>query len=745
MAVLKFKDVMGNWHSIPAIQGASAYEQAVDGGYQGTLEDFYLALNEVNAAVQAAEDAEDSASAAAASALQLASGVASPAGTYANLTALNAGTPTVADTDEIYITLDDGKWCYHNGTAFVVGGAYQGTSYPELTNARTNIDGEAHITASARIQREIDKLENAIGYAGTSSEEVPLLFKIGTINSSGVDTASTTIARNAGFLEFDVDEVVKLHGGAGIYFKIYRYALNGDFSAIMSGNLSGDYTFVSYGGNYKYRFTIWYTNSRVITGVGDLSALFEIEKITLATVVIEKTRTLRETYVNCIPYGVTPQLPNTADYNSYNLFETSYVNAVYKELYIRSVDTDYTFKVYKYNSSNTHINTYTGLSAYTITDDGYFYKFAIVKANAGQIVEFYDAALAAVQVFTGGVPIGVEDIVPKAYSDGVTFSAPSNVVAVVGHELNIYFDSFVTANRPQDVRYEVICSTLTSHYCYSECIRITPLAGDIGAHTLTISAYTVDYVLITSTTITLTIIADIALAAVKKVMFIGDSLTNDGTILSTLSTLLGENLTLYGTCGTAPLLHEGRPGWSAYKYTHSASISGVSNPFWNPATSLFDFTYYMTNNAAYADVEYVNIYLGINGAFHNNDLVAIQAMVASIHAYNSGIIITICTGSILPDSNDGGAQYIQNIYSFRAFAKAFNAALFTAFSGVANTLVVPTHINVDSVHDYPHSDVAVSGRNPELISRYSDNVHPSVYGYYKIADVLYNCFVSLFD
>ena len=58
MAVLKFKDGLGVWHSIPAIQGASAYEQAVDGGYTGTLEDFYLALKEVNAAVQAAEDAE---------------------------------------------------------------------------------------------------------------------------------------------------------------------------------------------------------------------------------------------------------------------------------------------------------------------------------------------------------------------------------------------------------------------------------------------------------------------------------------------------------------------------------------------------------------------------------------------------------------------------------------------------------------------------------------------------------------
>ena len=50
----------------------------------------------------------------------LASGA--PSGTYANLAALNAANP---DHSKIYITLDDGNWCYHNGTAFVAGGVYQ--------------------------------------------------------------------------------------------------------------------------------------------------------------------------------------------------------------------------------------------------------------------------------------------------------------------------------------------------------------------------------------------------------------------------------------------------------------------------------------------------------------------------------------------------------------------------------------------------------------------------------------------
>lgn len=48
---------------------------------------------------------------------------ASPKGVYADLAALNAD-PS-ADVSKIYLTLDDGKWCYHNGVAWVSGGVYQ--------------------------------------------------------------------------------------------------------------------------------------------------------------------------------------------------------------------------------------------------------------------------------------------------------------------------------------------------------------------------------------------------------------------------------------------------------------------------------------------------------------------------------------------------------------------------------------------------------------------------------------------
>jgi hypothetical protein len=108
-------------------------------------------LAETNAAASAVTAAAE-ADAAAASAAQLAAGVASPAGTFANLEALNAGTH---DHGKIYITLDDGKWCYYNGSAWVAGGVYQAASVAaELAEVTSQLADNT--TLLSAITTEID-------------------------------------------------------------------------------------------------------------------------------------------------------------------------------------------------------------------------------------------------------------------------------------------------------------------------------------------------------------------------------------------------------------------------------------------------------------------------------------------------------------------------------------------------------------------------------------------------------------
>ena len=102
----------------------------------------------------------------------------------------------------------------------------------------------------------------------------------------------------------------------------------------------------------------------------------------------------------------------------------------------------------------------------------------------------------------------------------------------------------------------------------------------------------------------------------KKILLIGDSLTFNQPmskhLVDDLLTSDAMNVSLIGTLGTAPYLREGRSGWSAHDYVSGYEHGdSFTNAFWNPSTSKFDFSYYMSNNG-FTGVDYVFINLGTN-------------------------------------------------------------------------------------------------------------------------------------
>lgn len=99
-----------------------------------------------------------------------------------------------------------------------------------------------------------------------------------------------------------------------------------------------------------------------------------------------------------------------------------------------------------------------------------------------------------------------------------------------------------------------------------------------------------------------------------SVLVIGDSTVNQNYMTQDMLdgfTSRSKTLTLLGTVGTSPNVHEGRSGWSAYDYCSSASKGGITNPFYNDG---FDFSYYMTNQG-YTAPDFVVIQLGINDLY----------------------------------------------------------------------------------------------------------------------------------
>jgi len=209
----------------------------------------------------------------------------------------------------------------------------------------------------------------------------------------------------------------------------------------------------------------------------------------------------------------------------------------------------------------------------------------------------------------------------------------------------------------------------------------------------------------------------------KKYLFLGDSYTNAEYIQKWFYDHNEGKVTLYGSRGTAPYLHEGRNGWSVNDY-FSASKGGVTNPFYNPTTQTFDFSYYMANNTSFNDVEIVNILLGRNNGFSTSIIPRMQQIINSIHSYNADIIITVMVGSNVAANNTGTGKYMQNNQEFDLACFRYNQVV-----AYTNANIVYQNLNLDNMYDFVTAQVNATYNNPTQITVYTDNVHPSQYGY----------------
>lgn len=324
---------------------------------------------------------------------------------------------------------------------------------------------------------------------------------------------------------------------------------------------------------------------------------------------------------------------------------------------------------------------------------------------------------------------------------------PPIIYAVVGKEVNIYFRN-VFNDDISKYQFDVTCPVGVQQ---SERWTLMPTA--VGNHSLTITVYK-DYKEVASSTASVIIKASNTGAGVnRKVLIIGDSTTNDPSYSTEIVNLFGAtdpmDITLLGTRGTAPALHEGRPGWTANMYLTSAEFGGVVNPFYNTG---FNFSHYMSTQQ-YTGVDYVCINLGINDTFSFTDdtslqaeitliLNRIQTMINSIKSFDSNIKIGML--STIPPSysqDSFGKSYSNGQTQWRYKRNNFlwTKAYIDYFKGkeAQGIYIVPVNTNLDTVNNMPTETVQVNSRNSATIVRQNNGVHPANTGYYQMADVFY--------
>lgn len=320
---------------------------------------------------------------------------------------------------------------------------------------------------------------------------------------------------------------------------------------------------------------------------------------------------------------------------------------------------------------------------------------------------------------------------------------PSTINVAVGHEISLEFYNIICCSDINE--YEILATPNNASFQnLGDRLRINPASA--GDTTVTVSVYKNSVLITTKQTV---VHAVVDTQPTIKALFLGDSMTAQGFYLAELKRMLGANLSLYGTRSSTAedstgnsqtVLNEGLAGWSTSNYINNASYGGVANPFYNNG---FDFSYYMANNPSFNDVTDVFILLGTNDGFGNGVETRYKTICDSIKAFNSNIRIHCMLP--IPPIRSGYAFGIRSNNNYLTFKNyMFNTAkkYVSAFDGTEGYFIIPTNANLNCYYDFPQTEVAVNNRNPQLIAVGNDNVHPSKYGYYRFADVIYGDIVA---
>lgn len=328
---------------------------------------------------------------------------------------------------------------------------------------------------------------------------------------------------------------------------------------------------------------------------------------------------------------------------------------------------------------------------------------------------------------------GLEEVEPKT----IDINLPNDLYVVNGKGLNLYFDTFI---KDAD-KYNIDVDSSKGAQLKKKYSLTSDFTGDL---LVTLNVYE-GQKHITSKEITIKSVEQTNGTAVKKCIFIGDSVTNAGKYTQNLLDAFVDDtmgIELLGTRGVSPNLHEGRGGWSASVYTGMNSLSGVVNPFWNASTSRFDFNYYMTEQG-YSGVDYVFINLGVNDIFNYktvdeakekipNILTTLNMMIDSVKDYNTDIKIALMMTIPPNQSQDAwGETYgtIQTQWRYYAVYQEWLKRFISEYENRVNEgiFLVPVHAQVDT------------------LNHINDSVHPNDNGYMEISKPVYYFLKNLGD
>lgn len=341
--------------------------------------------------------------------------------------------------------------------------------------------------------------------------------------------------------------------------------------------------------------------------------------------------------------------------------------------------------------------------------------------------------------------------VDSLINENVRLILPKIIPCVVGREMNVYYNNALAFTDVEKVA-DVVLQQMSGSLRFKNRLKWTP--SSTGSYLKNMFLYLNDRnTLKSSSNSTFKAVSPtIGSGVTRKVLVIGDSLIDNGSYVTTeLKNLFANdvmNVELIGTRGAAGSKHEGRAGWKANDYVNIAqSGSGVVNAFWNPDKGAFDFSYYM-NQSGFTDVDYVVIALGTNDVMMQNATLAtnidyetpikdINTMITSIKNFNQNVKILI---NLTENTSQRRFTIWQNGQD-KENLLLWVERLIEEYDNRSSEKIwlIPSYLNIDLMNDFTMTKKATSSRNSEILEDYVDDpVHPSLCGYQKRADCIYN-------
>jgi len=339
----------------------------------------------------------------------------------------------------------------------------------------------------------------------------------------------------------------------------------------------------------------------------------------------------------------------------------------------------------------------------------------------------------------------------------IRLTLPPTGYAVVGEEMNVYFENVVLAEKPAELRFVVtspLGQTVDNRW------TVTPAADEIGDHAWQVAVYRGDQKLAEEAMTWHVSPAKVTTDREIKLLIVGDSLTNATVYPKDLAERLtksGVKWTMFGT--NRPLAdkpevgHEGYGGWTWQRfitlYNPEPWKDGIRNssPFLFPPADKpqLDIARYIKEQCGGTPPDYVIFKLGINDCFgaNPNELAKTDQSIDAVEGYANILIdafrqaapnaeLGICLttpGNALDaafEDNYKGAyprwgwKRIQHRIVERQLAR------FTGDKADPKIHIIPTELNLDTLDGYPANN----------------SVHPNEAGYRQIAATIHAWLMS---